>query len=55
MRDLVSRVIPTSRSTMRGNLPGLGLLSGWSVQSKVIEDSDQCRYSGTAELTVLIA
>jgi hypothetical protein len=27
MRALVSQVIPTSGSTMRGNLPGLGMLS----------------------------
>jgi hypothetical protein len=49
MRALVSRVILTNRSTMRGNLPGLGMLSGWSVQSKVIGDSDQRRYSVTPQ------
>jgi hypothetical protein len=51
----VSRVAPTRGSMMRGNLPSLGMLSGWFVQSKVIEDSDQCRYSGVVVLTELIA
>jgi hypothetical protein len=50
----VSRVVLTKGSMMRGNLPSLGLLSGWSVQSKVIKDSDQCRYSGVAAHTELV-
>jgi hypothetical protein len=54
MRALVTRVVPTSRSTMRGNLLGLKMLSGWSVPSKVIGDSDQCRYSRTIVLMALI-
>jgi hypothetical protein len=41
MTALVSQVVPTSGSAMRGNLPGLGMLSGWSVRSKVIRDLDQ--------------
>jgi hypothetical protein len=40
---------------MRVNLPGLGMLSGWSIQSNVIGDSDQCRHSETARLMTLIA
>jgi hypothetical protein len=55
IRAFVSQVVPTSRSTMRGNLPGLGMLSRWSVQSKVIRDLDQHRYSRTTVLMVLIA
>jgi hypothetical protein len=54
MRALVSHVVPTNGSMMRGNLPGLGMLSGSSVQLKVIGDSDQRKYSGTAVLTELI-
>jgi hypothetical protein len=54
MRALVSWVVSTSGLTMRGNLPSLGMLSGWSVKSKVIGDSDQRRYSRTAALTALI-
>jgi hypothetical protein len=55
MRALVSQVILTSGSTMRGNLPGLGMLSMWSAQSKMIGDSDQRKYSGVTALTLLIA
>jgi hypothetical protein len=40
MWALVSRVVPTSRSTMRGTLLGFGILSMWSIQSKVIKDLD---------------
>jgi hypothetical protein len=40
MRALVSRVVPTIGSTMRRNLPGLGMLYGWSIRSNVIEDLD---------------
>jgi hypothetical protein len=42
-------------STIRGNLPGLGMISGWSIRSKVLGDSDQHRYSGTTALTTLIS
>jgi hypothetical protein len=41
MRALLSRVIQTRGLTLRGNLPGFGMLLGWSVQSKLIKDSDQ--------------
>jgi hypothetical protein len=40
---------------MRGNLPSLGMLFGWSVQSKVIGDSDQHRYCRTTALMELIS
>jgi hypothetical protein len=55
MRASVSQVVPSRGSTMRGNLPGLGMMSGWPIWSKVIKDSEQRRYSGLAMLTELIA
>jgi hypothetical protein len=55
MRALVSEVVPTSGSTMRGNLPHLGMLFGWSIWSKVIGDLDQCIYFGNTTLMTLIA
>jgi hypothetical protein len=54
MSALVSQVVPTSGSMIRGNHPGLGMLYSWSIRLKVIRDSDQCRYSGTDTLTKLI-
>jgi hypothetical protein len=52
---LMSRVVLTSGSTMRGNLPDFGILSGWSIQSNVIGDSDHRRYSRIAKLMALTA
>jgi hypothetical protein len=46
---------PDQRADDEGNLPGLGLLSRWSVQSKVIIDSDQCRNYRTPVPTELTA
>jgi hypothetical protein len=40
---------------MRGNLLSLGMLSGGSIRSKVIRDSDQKRYFEAGGLTVLTA
>jgi hypothetical protein len=46
MMALVSRVVPTSGSIIRGDLPNFRMLSWSSVQSKVIVDLDQQRYFG---------
>ena len=45
---LVSHFAPTTGLTTSGYLPGCGTLSGWSVRSKVMVDSDHRRKAGVA-------
>ena len=45
---LVSRFVPTIGLTISGYLPSYGTLSGWSVRSKVMADSDHRRKVGAA-------
>ena len=49
---LVSHFEPTMRSTTSGYLPGCGMISGWSVRSKVIADSNLQRKGGVASWVV---
>jgi hypothetical protein len=51
INTLVRRFDPTIGSTMRGYIPGCGIMSGWSWCSKIIENSDHRRYRGTAGST----
>jgi hypothetical protein len=46
---------PDQRVNNEGKPPQLWMLSRWSIQSKVIGDSDQRMYSRTVALTALIA
>jgi hypothetical protein len=38
---------------MRGNCPGYGTKSGWSLRSKVMGTSDHFRYSGVVGETAM--
>ena len=45
---LVSHFVPMIGSTMSGYHPSYGMLSEWSVRSKVMADSDHWRKEGAA-------